>query len=293
MKILFIGSVTFSANALQQLIKMQADIVGVCTLKQSEFNSDHQDLSHIADQAHIPVCYTPDINSIDALNWIRQRNPDVIFCFGWSRLIRAPLLGLPRLGVIGFHPAALPANRGRHPLIWALVLGLPKTASTFFFLDEGTDSGDILSQVSLDISEKDNAGTLYKRVTEVAMEQIQEFVPRLADGSFQRQQQDASKANVWRKRGPADGCIDWRMSAESIYNLVRGLTRPYIGAHFVHSGALIKVWHSEHEPNVPANIEPGKILAIDSRGVLVKAGIGGIRLLEIDPEINLEVGSYL
>jgi methionyl-tRNA formyltransferase len=293
MRILFIGSVTFSAHALQQLIKMQAEVVGVCTLEQSEFNSDHVDLSLIADQANIPVRYAPDINSIDALNWIRQRNPDVIFCFGWSRLIRAPLLGLPRLGVIGFHPAALPANRGRHPLIWALVLGLPRTASTFFFLDEGTDSGDILSQVSLDISENDNAEILYKRVTEVAMEQIQEFVPRLADGSFQRQQQDESKANAWRKRGPADGRIDWRMSAESIYNLVRGLTRPYIGAHFEHSGSLIKVWHSELEGNVPTNIEPGKILAINSRGVLVKAGIGGIRLLEIDPKIHCEFGNYL
>jgi len=55
-------------------------------------------------------------------------------------------LDLPHLGVIDFHPAALPANRGRHPIIWALVLGLQETASTFFFMDEGADSGDIISQ---------------------------------------------------------------------------------------------------------------------------------------------------
>ena len=56
------------------------------------------------------------------------------------------ILDLAPLGIIGFHPAALPRNRGRHPIVWALVLGLEETASTFFFMDKGADTGDILSQ---------------------------------------------------------------------------------------------------------------------------------------------------
>ena len=293
MRILFVGAVAFSARALQELIAMQVDVVGVCTLAHSAFNADHVDLTSIAEQAGIPVCNTSDINSLEALNWIQERKPDVIFCFGWSRLIPKPLLTLPRLGVIGFHPAALPANRGRHPLIWALVLGLTETSSTFFFMDEGADSGDILSQVSLPIAPTDDAGTLYERVTEVAMGQIRDFVPRLDDGSFQRLRQDAHLANVWRKRGPLDGRIDWRMAAVSIHNLVRGLTRPYVGAHFDYQGREIKVWRTEVEPCVPANLEPGKILAADECGVLIKAGIGGIRLREIEPRVTLEIASYL
>jgi methionyl-tRNA formyltransferase len=83
------------------------------------------------------------------------------------------------LGVVGFHPAALPENRGRHPLIWALVLGLEETASTFFFMDEGADSGDLLSQRRISIEPADDAGSLYARITEVAMCQIREFVPLL------------------------------------------------------------------------------------------------------------------
>lgn len=293
MRILFVGTVAFSARSLQELIAMQAEVVGVCTLAHSPFNADHVDLTPIAEQAGIPVRDTPDINSPEALNWIHDRKPDVIFCFGWSRLIRAPLLTLPRLGVIGFHPAALPANRGRHPLIWALVLGLTETTSTFFFMDEGADSGDILSQASLCIAPTDDAGSLYERVTEVAMRQIRHFVPRLAGGSFQRQPQDARFANVWRKRGPLDGRIDWRMAADSIHNLVRGLTRPYVGAHFDYEGREIKVWLTAVEPCVPLNMEPGKILAADECGVLIKAGIGGIRLLDIEPRVTLDVGSYL
>ncbi|MEA3643246.1 MAG: formyltransferase family protein [Lamprobacter sp.] len=293
MRILFIGAVAFSARALHELLAMQAEVVGVCTLRQAAFNADHADLTPIAEQACIPVCHAPDLHNPEVISWIHERKPDIIFCFGWSRLIRPSLLTLPRLGVIGFHPAALPANRGRHPLIWALVLGLTETASTFFFMDEGADSGDILSQVSVPIVPEDDAGRLYERITEVALEQIRDFVPRLANSSFRRQPQDGRFANVWRKRGAADGQIDWRMAAESIHNLVRGLTRPYVGAHFDHSGEEIKVWRTEVEPNVAMNLEPGKILAVDERGILIKAGIGGIRLLETAPKVALHVGSYL
>lgn len=293
MKILLIGAVAFSARALRELIAMRAEVVGVCTLKQSSFNSDHADLTPIAAQAGIPVRHTPDLNDREVLGWIRQRGPDVIFCFGWSRLIRAPLLNLPNLGVVGFHPAALPANRGRHPLIWALVLGLPETASTFFLMDEGADTGDILSQVVVNISPEDDAGRLYNRITEVAMAQIRDIVPRLEDGGFRRVVQDGRFANVWRKRGPADGRIDWRMAAESIHNLVRGLTRPYVGAHFDYAGGEVKVWRTEVEPNVPLNFEPGRILAVGEPGLLIKAGIGGIRLLETAPQIDPEVGGYI
>ena len=123
MKILFIGTVEFSARALHELINIQIDIVGVCTLSSSPFNSDHEDLTSIASNSGIPVLSAPDLHSQTSLDWINKLKPDIIFCFGWSQLIKEPLLSLAPLGVLGFHPAALPANRGRHPLIWALVLG--------------------------------------------------------------------------------------------------------------------------------------------------------------------------
>lgn len=293
MRILFIGAVEFSAYALRELIAMHANLVGVCSLAESAFNTDHVDLTPIAKQAKIPARYTPDINCEETLAWIRECAPDVIFCFGWSRLIGASLLALPRLGVVGFHPSALPANRGRHPLIWALVLGLSETASTFFFMDEGADSGDILSQLPVPIEPTDCANSLYTRVTQLAMTQIRDFVPKLVDGSFERLPQDDDRANSWRKRGAPDGRIDWRMAAESIHNLVRALARPYVGADFEYQDRSIKVWRSEIEMDVPKNIEPGKVLDVGEFGILVKTGIGGMRLLELEPEINVNIGDYL
>lgn len=133
MKILYIGSVEFSGLALEHLLKIGADIVGVCTAKSSTINSDFFDLATIASKANIPCRYVEDINSEDSIRWIYERSPDIIFCFGWSRLLSDRLLKLTNMGVIGFHPTLLPSNRGRHPIIWALALGLKRNGLNILF----------------------------------------------------------------------------------------------------------------------------------------------------------------
>lgn len=241
----------------------------------------------------IPFLWTDDINTPDSLNWIRGVSPDIIFCFGWSQLIKRELLNIPESGVIGFHPAALPQNRGRHPLIWALALGLDRTASTFFFMDEGADSGDILSQRYVQILYEDNAGTLYEKITRTALEQIEEFIPRLEKKSFRRVPQNHSKANIWRKRAKADGKIDFRMSSRSVYNLVRALTKPYIGAHIEYRGKEIKIWAVKEIPLIQPNTEPGKVLNVRDNTFTVKTSDGSVLILEHEFETLPCIGEYL
>ena len=293
MRIVFIGSVKFSADTLQQLVEMNADVVGVCTKEESAFNADHVDLRSFCELNKIPCIYSDNINSYHTSSWIRTLNPDVIFCFGWSEIIKSEVLGIPPLGVIGFHPTALPQNRGRHPLIWPLVLGLTETASTFFFMDSGVDSGDVISQIKIQIGHEDNANDLYNKVTDAAKSQILEFVPKLALGTIERRKQNSALANVWRKRGISDGLIDWRMSAESIHNLVRGLSKPYVGAHFILNGSQINVWKTTIWTESPANMEPGKILFIAESGPVVKCGTGAICLTQTEPSFKPTEGDYL
>lgn len=293
MRVLFVGCVLLSREILEELLVSDAEIVGVCTRRSSPFNSDHADLGEICSENSIQCRYVDDINDPAIVDWIRKTSPDVIFCFGWSSLLKSEVLAIPPLGVIGFHPADLPANRGRHPIIWSLVLGLKTTAATFFFMDEGADSGDILSKVLIPIRDEDDASTLYKQIVRCARDQVREFVPRLASGDYSRSPQDHTMANYWRKRNARDGVIDWRMSAASIHNLVRGLTRPYVGAHFVHEGDEIKVWKSRVDGDAPPNMEPGRILTVEEKGIIVKCGEQAIRLLEIEPHVQLVQGAYL
>lgn len=293
MKILFIGTVEFSYQALIKLIALDADIAGVCTKEKSKFNSDFEDLTPLCRKNNIPFKFVDDINSVENINWIKNLKPDIIFCFGWSNLIKKELLTLAPMGVVGFHPAALPQNRGRHPLIWALVLGLKQSASTFFFMDEGADTGDILSQEYFDILHEDDAKSLYDKVTSVALKQIEDFLPKLQNNSFQRIKQNHNKANTWRKRGKNDGKIDFRMSSRAIYNLVRALTHPYVGAHLVYKGKEIKVYKLREENCNNNNIEPGKVLKVKNNEILVKTYDGAVWIVEHEFNELPEVGEYL
>lgn len=295
MRIFFLGTVDFSRAMLTCLLEIEeVEIVGVGTKSKSNFNSDHTDLSDIAKSKGIPFKYIKDVNQPHIVKWIQILHPDVIYCMGWSSLIKSELLKLCPLGVIGFHPALLPQNRGRHPLIWALVLGLKKTGTTFFKMNEGPDSGDILSQESFTIEGEDTAADLYKKMINSAARQVKCFTPKLATGDFELKKQNETLANHWRKRGKEDGRIDFRMSSQSIYNLVRALTIPYVGAHFDYLGKEYKVWKVELGPAQESNLEPGQILAIDpDNQLLVKTGDGSIWIRNHELDQIPDISEYL
>lgn len=293
MRIVFIGTVSFSYKTLKKIIELKGEIVGVCTKQSSSFNSDFEDLTPLCRKNNIPYIFVQDINSQDNIEWIKKLKPDVIFCFGWSNLIKKELLNLTRLGIIGFHPAKLPYNRGRHPIIWALSLGLKQTASTFFFMDEGADSGDILSQKNIEIQYEDNAQTLYNKVINTAIEQIKDFLPKLQSNNFEKITQNHKIANTWRKRGKRDGLIDFRMSSSNIYNLVRSLSKPYIGAHIEYKEKDIQIWKVNEVSCNLENIEAGKVLEVKNNTIIVKCQDNAVELLEHEFKDLPKIGEYL
>lgn len=293
MRIVFIGCVKFSKVTLEKLITLKADIVGIVTKSTSSFNSDFFDLTDIAIENQIPFKTVNDINHPNNVKWINELNPDIIFCFGWSSLIKSSLLQLAPMGVLGYHPALLPENRGRHPLIWAKVLGLNESGSTFFFMDENADTGEILDQKSFPIFFEDDAETLYEKMLKVALAQIVDFLPLLNKNQYPRVPQNQFSGNVWRKRGKNDGLIDFRMTTNSICNLVRGLTKPYVGAHCSFNGEDIKIWKVKPGNSVDVNLEPGKVLANDKKIIEVKTSDGSILILEHEFKYLPQINNYI
>ena len=292
MKIIFIGSVYFSKVMLEKLIDLKANIVGVITKQHSAFNSDFEDLSMISNNNNIPYLYTENINNQETIFWIKKLKSDIIFCFGWSSLIKKDVLDLCPMGVLGFHPSLLPNNRGRHPLIWAKVLGLEKSGTTFFFMDEGADTGDILDQKEFKISFEDNANSLYKKMIENSIKQLKDFLPKLISNNYPRVKQNHF-GNTWRKRDQIDGLIDFRMTSESICNLVRGFSEPYLGAHCIYKNKEIKVWEIELAICNLNNLEPGKVLDIIDNNIKVKTSNSAILIKKHSFETLPLKGTYI
>jgi len=160
-------------------------------------------------------------------------------------------------------------------------LGLKQTASTFFVMDEGADTGDIISQEKIKIIE-DNAFSLYNKIINVALKQIVSFSLELeTKGAFlDKIKQDKTEGNSWRKRTKNDGKIDFRMTSRAILNLVNALSRPYVGAHLEFQENEVKVWEVKEEKINKLNHEPGKVLKIDGSDLIVKTYDGSIRITD-------------
>lgn len=298
MKIGFIGCVASSERFLSALLRAPSsnfEVVGVVTLAESKINADFVDLRPLCEAFKVPIYYEDRKNRAGSVAFFKACKPDVVFCMGWSYLLDAQLLSLPPMGVIGFHPAQLPQNRGRHPIIWALALGLERTASTLFQMDEAADSGPILSQIEIPIESTDDAGTLYDKILDVAEKQVVQAAFDLVAQRAVLKPQDSTISTYWRKRSRADGLIDWRMHAESIHHLVRSLAKPYPGAEFEFQEQSIKVWESEISKRPYAkNIEPGKVLAVQASGITVKCGLNtAILLKKLSQKLSVSEGEYL
>ncbi len=294
MKVVFIGSVLFSRTVLAALAgQPDVQVVGVVTRRNAPGSGDFASLRADADRLGTDCLEADDTDGPALAAWIKARAPDAIFCIGWNRLLRDDVLSIPALGTVGYHPAALPENRGRHPIIWALALGLRETASTFFLMDEGADTGAIVDQEPVPIGDEDDAGTLYARLQEMAPAQVARIAAAMSAGTLEPRPQDPDQGNAWRKRSADDGRIDWRMSAASIRNLVRALAKPYPGATCRIGDTEAVVRRVEIVPDAPGNLEPGKVLSANAGVLVVKCGDGALRLTDhaIDP--LPEPGTYL
>ncbi len=294
LKILVIGKVKFTESILNTLISEGVKISGVICGEERGINSDFVDLSLLSSENDIPFLRTNDVNSEETFIWAKEKNPDIIFCLGWPQLIKKKLLSLPKKYIVGYHPSDLPYNKGRHPIIWALALGLSRTASSFFLMDEGADTGKVISKKSIDISANDKALDLYLKIESAAKMQIIKILADISQDRLEILEFDYQHGNSWRRRVESDGEIDWRMSAQSIHNLIRALSYPYDGAHFIFNSKAYKVFDSEISSSViNINIEPGKINSVKNGFIDIQCGDGSVILKQIEPQIDLTGTEYL
>lgn len=300
MRIAFIGNVESSYQLLQQLLRHQPEeeyeVVALVTKSASKFNADHTDLLPLLEvhQQEIPVhFFSGDHEAMAA--FLQPLNIDLLYCFGWSHLLKPEVIRIARKGAVGFHPSKLPQNRGRHPIIWALVQRLTHTASSFFMLEEAVDSGAVISQSVIAIEPEETAQSLYDKIVQQAKLQVLSISRDFCRDRIEYLPQESGQISHWRKRSRKDGLIDWRMRAEDIHALVRALSRPYPGAECLYQEQPYIVWQSRIEPMPLAdNIVAGEVLAHNGNQCLVKCGGDtGLWLCEHELPAVPEIGSYL
>lgn len=208
------------------------------------------------------------------------------------KIIKKKIIKSANKYCIGYHPAELPKNRGRHPIIWAIYLGLKNTASTFFKLTEKIDDGVIIDQKILKIKKTSKSLELYKSLAKISKIQIKSIIFKIINNKkikFYKKKNE----NMWRKRGFADGVIDWRMSGSSIIRLSNALSYPYPNVCFKYKAKYITFDQAEIVKKKKDNIEPGKILKVEKNSFQVACDDSIIKIIKTKPKIKLKKNSYL
>jgi methionyl-tRNA formyltransferase len=206
--------------------------------------------------------------------------PDAIIVVGYGRIIPKWMLDLPRFGNINLHGSLLPKYRGAAPIQWAIANGECVTGVTTMRIDEGLDTGDILMQQELAITNAETAETLYPKLAAIGADLMIETLRGLDAGTVKPRAQnnaDASLAPILKKE---DGRIDFGRSAQEIYYRFRGF-QPWPGAFTTFRAKGLNVTGMrvafEHVPQ-------GHLLV---KGNQLFAGCGNnsaVELLELQPE---------
>lgn len=283
MRVAVLGTSEFTLRCAQAVLDGGHALAGLVTLPPDFLPLNSLDLAAFSRSREIPCHVTSDINAPETLLWLAAREPDVVVS-SWPRLIAAPLLGIAKIATVGTHPTDLPANRGRHPLHWSLVLGLPRVVLSFFRMDAGMDSGDILLKIPLDIPASADIGSLLAQVNDAAYQGLRQLLPMLENAPALGERQDGSRANTWRARTPHDSLLDFRMTALAIARTAASYAPPYPCAKLVFERHLIDIPRAEPAATPDARHEPGRILARPP-GRLEVATLDGAVLLHYRGEL--------
>jgi methionyl-tRNA formyltransferase len=216
----------------------------------------------------------------------QARQVDLLLMVGWRYLVPMSICDSTRLGSFVFHDSLLPAYRGFAPTCWAILNGQDHTGVTLLRAVEDTDAGDVVRQVRIPIADDDYIGTVRERVTDAYLNMLEDRLPSLLSGHVDAIPQDHSLATYCSKRVPEDNLIDWSRPARCVYNLIRGVSRPYPGAYtFLEERRLI-VWAADLAGPLYVGNTPGAVVQVSGReGVLVTCGDGRcLRLTELQLE---------
>ncbi|QCH26954.1 formyltransferase family protein [Clostridium tyrobutyricum] len=283
MKVIFIGGLKNGKYITKYLNNHKdTELLKVYTLK-DELGEKISDFVTFDDL--IPKDKIVKVNKInDYENEISKLCPDIIFVVGWSQLISENIIKSAKIGVIGFHPAKLPKDRGRSVLAWQISEGYTNGAVSMIWIDSGIDSGNIIGQKDYIINYNDTIRDVLDKVYNICLELTETYYPLIVGGNIISIKQDNMKATYRRKRNKKDSIIKWNRNSIEIYNLVRAITDPYPGtiSYYNCKEFIVLNAYEYKTDDIYSNEVAGTILEFKlHKGMIVKTKDNGVLIDKI------------
>ena len=229
----------------------------------------------------IPVEEVATLRDDFSIARLESCEPDVIVVAAFSHILPRKVLDLPPHGCLNVHPSLLPRHRGPSPIAASLLAGDTETGITIMLMDEGLDTGPILTQERVGIADTDTTGSLTESLAALGANLLVDTVGRWTDGDIAPRRQDDSAATYSEKIVARDGLLDWREPAEILWRRIRAYN-PWPGCYTTWKGKRLKV-HAASVASEGESAEVGFVVPLGA-GAGIATGSGILKLVTVQLE---------
>jgi methionyl-tRNA formyltransferase len=290
MRVILMGTPEFAVPSLRLLIERAApgdlapdglQIVGVVTRVDKPSGRGRQvvpsPVKQLALEAGLPVYQPGPLRRPESLALLTSLAPDLIVVAAFGQILPPEVIHLPARGCLNVHASLLPRHRGASPIAAAILAGDAETGVTIMLMDEGLDTGPILTARAAPIGPDETTGELTARLAVIGAELLGETLSHWLAGEIAPTPQDESRATMTRLMRKEDGLLDWTQPADLLARQVRACN-PWPGAYTYWNGQQLKVLRAQVvDPGAAgAGRRPGDSYLLPQTGLTVACGAGAL-----------------
>ena len=287
MRVIFMGTPDFAVGTLEEIIKAGYEVVLVVSQPDKAVGRSkalrYTPVKACALEHGIEVYQPQKVRDSECIERLRTYHPDIIIVEAFGQIIPRAILDMPRYGCVNVHASLLPKYRGAAPIQWAVINGDAVTGVTTMRMDEGLDTGDMISKIVIPLSPEETGGSLFGKLAQAGAELLIKTLPSIEQGTaeFEKQPQESPTpyASMITKQM---GHMDFNRPAEELERLVRGLN-PWPSAYTFINGKTLKVWKCKVSAE-ETDAAPGTVFLTDKDGIHAACGQGALILTEVQLE---------
>lgn len=297
LRVVFIGTPEFSVPSLEAIIEAGAEVVGVITAPDRKsgrgMKTTPSAVKLCAMKHDIPVLQPTNLKNSEFQDELRRLRADIQVVIAF-RMLPVDVWNMPPMGTVNLHASLLPNYRGAAPINWVIINGEEKTGLTTFRLKHEIDTGDVLLQKELLISDDETAGELHDRMMLEGADLVVDTVLKLVSDEIVPVPQKYSATDKKAPKIFKEDCeIDWNKGGIEIFNLIRGLS-PYPAARTRIDNKILKVFKCHFIPENHSQY-PGSITTDKSSflGFYCKDGVVQLEEIQLEGKRRMKIEDFL
>ena len=284
LKLVFMGTPEISAYVFEKMIQDGYHFVGLVAQPDHPVGRkgiiEKVPTKVIAEKYNIPV-FQPEKIRLD-YSFMNDIKPDLVITLAYGQIVPQGFLDIPRLGCLNLHGSLLPKYRGASPVQSVLINNEKVTGVTLMEMVKAMDAGRMYAKKEIEISEDDNATSLFNKVKEAASELVLESLPLYINGELKGEEQDENAVTFCSIIKPEQEKLDLNLSAQELVGWIRGLSDEP-GAYLYINNLKFKIYKAKVVDKT-VTAEVGEIIKADKNGLYMQAKDGVISLLEVQKE---------